>query len=353
MLQTTLLLLLATLSTSINSTTNNSLPPHYFPLWLDPPSSSSTPTTPKSQWYDLIKTSAGQSFTNAAGQTINVNMGTGKGTIHLYADPQFQQTKDEAIRQFSGDLSQNWTGTVDRCGWPDKTAGEALKNGSKQWQRTTTPMHEDFSGGLNPSTVVVGLQKGCCDVDKYAANPYHKNINIVTDVVDGVEKPVLQLTAYNVDNPTLCPGPRCKKDVSSSGTIATAGIFASGRYEVRAKVPNASGLVWAMWTFHYEEHLPNICSAYTCWCNNGMPSANQVDDACEFRFDGSGKPCKYATVCDGNTDGWNPKDDPPTGCLRPIDCAISHQHTPDPQFLGNETFGGWTTMVGVNNCRCS
>ena len=332
-----LLLTAASAATQHSITTTTS---QYFPLWLDPPHL----TTTTSPWYSLIKTSAGQSFTNTAEQTINVNMGQGKGTIHLYADPQFQQDKDDAIRQFSGPLSRNLTGTIDRCGWP-ATPASTTNNISEQWQRRSTKMYEDFSNGLDPTKIVVGLQKGCCDVDKYAANPYHKNINIVTDIVDGVKKNVLQLTAYNEDNPTLCPGPKCKKDVSSSGTIATADIFASGRYEVRAKVPKASGLVWAMWTFHYEEHLPNDCSKYTCWCNNGMPTADQVPDACEFRFDGSGKPCKYETVCDDNQDGWNPKDDPPKGCLRPIDCAIIHQHDPDPQFLGNHTFGGWTTMV--------
>lgn len=34
-------------------------------------------------------------------------------------------------------------------------------------------------------------------------------------------------------------------------------LFYLGRYEVIAKVANAPGLVWALWTFHYEEHLPS------------------------------------------------------------------------------------------------
>lgn len=314
-------------SCGIFTTTTAVTTTDYFPLWLDPP----TPGGTSPPWYQLIETSAGQSFVNEKGQTINVNMGQGKGTIHLYADPQFQQEKDDHIRKFNTpSLANNYTGTVDRCGWPDKTAEDIIKNGSlgKQYERRSTVMYEDFSNGLDPKKIVVGLQKGCCDADKYASNPYHKNINIVEDVVDGVKKNVLQFTAYNVDNPTLCPGPKCKKDVSSSGTVATADIFASGKYEVRAKVPKASGLVWAIWTFHYEEHLPNDCAQYTCWCNNGMPTKNQLEDACEFRYDGSGKPCKFPNVCDGNTDGWNPKSDPPKGCLRPIDCAISHQNTP-------------------------
>ena len=110
---------------------------------------------------------------------------------------------------------------------------------------------EDFSNGLDPESMVVGLQKGCCDADKYKKNKYWKNINIVKDTVNGVEKNVLEFTAYNADNVNLCPGPRCKKDVTSSGTIATADHFASGSYEVVAKVPAAQA-VWAVWTFHYE-----------------------------------------------------------------------------------------------------
>ena len=226
--------------------------------------------------------------------------------IHLYADPAFQQAKDDAIRNLPGNTPESVrqsTGTVTECGWPDKPADP---ESPEQWHRRSKPMFEDFSHGLDPESMVVGLQKGCCATDKYAKNKYRKNINIVKDVVDGVEKNVLEFTAYNQDNADLCPGPKCKKDVSSSGTIATADHFASGSYEVVAKVPAAQGLVWAVWTFHYEEHLPNDCSAYTCWCQN-MPSHDvQLADACEFRFDGSGKPCKYENVCDNNQDGWNP-----------------------------------------------
>ena len=322
---------------------SDTLPDNYFPLWLDPPSPSSKSTA---NWYDLLNTSAGRSFTTTGNRNISVNMGQGKGTIHLYANPAFQQKMDDAIRNQPGnthDAARDSTGTVDECGWPDQPAATAPN--TSQYFRQKEPMLEDFSNGLDPKTFVVGLQKGCCDVDKYSKNMYHKNINVVEDLVNGVKKSVIELTAYAKDNVDLCPGPKCRKDVMSSGTLASAGLFASGRYEVIAKVPAVSGLVWAIWTFHYEAHLPNDCAAYTCWCDR-MPNANiMLQDACEFRYDGSGKPCKYQTVCDHNKDGWNPKVDPPKGCLRPSECAIRHKDTPDPQFLGNNTFGGWTTMT--------
>lgn len=70
---------------------------------------------------------------------------------------------------------------------------------------------------------------------------------------------VLRLTGINGDNDEClnCEFTHtchlCHKEVFSSGVVQTADIFASGRYEVVAKVPPDSGLVWAIWTFHYEE----------------------------------------------------------------------------------------------------
>ena len=197
----------------------------YFPLWLDTKNTSA-------KWYDLIQTSAGQSFVSTADTTINVNMGQGKGGIHLYADPAFQQSKDDAIRNQPGNTAKAAslsTGTLDECGWPDKPATTAPTE--QQYHRRTVPMVEDFSTGLDPKRIVVGLQKGCCDTHKYSENKYYKNINVVMDEVQpGVTKPVLKLTAYNADNLDLCADPKtCRKDVTSSGTIASADLFASGR----------------------------------------------------------------------------------------------------------------------------
>ena len=69
---------------------------------------------------------------------------------------------------------------------------------------------------------------------------------ITVDIVNGVKKNVLSLTAFNKDSETPCVGLQCHKVVTSNGAITTAGLFASGRYEVVAKVANASGLVWCV-----------------------------------------------------------------------------------------------------------
>ena len=178
---------------------------------------------------------------------------------------------------------------------------------------------------MKSTSFYVAKVKGCCDVDKYnKTNKFSKNINIIKDQVDGVEKNVLALTAWSEDNPSLCPGPMCRKDVTSNGAVVSANIYGSGRYEVIANVANASGLVWAIWTFHYEEHLPNDCSKYVCWCE-GMPTREvQDNDRCEFRADGTFRPCKYRDLCDNNTDGWNPTPPPAPPLMTPKQCGDQH-----------------------------
>lgn len=73
------------------------------------------------------------------------------------------------------------------------------------------------------------------------------------------KKNVMTLIALNKDASAcgLCPAgktcPGCHKEVVSAGAVQTAKIYASGRYDVIAKVPKAAGLIWAVWYVH------------TCW----------------------------------------------------------------------------------------
>jgi hypothetical protein len=207
--------------------------PYPFDLWYDPPGSAEYARR-KPLWYDTLLTRAGESFTStdAEGQPATVQVGMGRhGAIHLFADPSFQQGFDDKVRAWSGrELAGLKTGTVDRCGWPNASAAEAPD--ARQYTRRTVPLLEDFSGGMRNDTWSVALAKGCCEFDdaQRDANPYHRNLNIVRDVVGGVEKNVLALTAWNEDDPSSCPGPSCVKNVRSSGTVSTADVFASGRY---------------------------------------------------------------------------------------------------------------------------
>ena len=317
------------------------------------------------QWYDLLETRDGQSFVTNNGGTVQAACAQKGGmfslshlaptlpvvhmlclcrstcpAIHLYADPSFLQQYDDKIRKFSGVYASVLTGEVDRCGWPKSPADQTPAD--MQYRRRDTPLHVDFANGLDSNEMVIGLQKGCCEHDKYAPQQYARNINVVKDMVNGVEKNVIALTAWNADNPDNCPGPDCRKDVTSSGTLASAQLVASGRYEVIAKVPAASGLVWAIWTFHYESHMPSDCKTSVCYCTNMPNTTVMVQDNCEFRADGSGLPCKYPNNCDGNTDGWNPQPPPPKPILSPEECGAMHSED-DPQYLGNNSFAGWIT----------
>jgi len=125
--------------------------------------------------------------------------------------------------------------------------------------------------------------------------------------------------------------------------VSTADVFASGRYEVRAKFPQVEGLVAAMWTFHYSEHFPNDCSQYTCVCGDGgaqgcprrqcMPSNVYSQDHCPTHGP-AGAPCENDTLC---TEGYF--------STAAYACAQKHSK-PDPQFLGSASFSGYVTIVG-------
>jgi len=182
---------------------------------------------------------------------------------------------------------------------------------------------EEFSGGLDPKSLVVMLDKGCCSKN------ITDNVDIVIDNVDGVQKNVLRLRSWNEDYG--CPGPSCKKKVSSTGVVATSDLYGSGRYEVKAKVPAAAGMIWAVWTFHGEVHGPKTCSTFSCFCGGGgqkgcdaypnstcMPTSKYKEAGCP-----EPGPCGTpSSECDGFDDSGIP-----------AMCAASHE-TEDPQFLG-------------------
>ena len=46
------------------------------------------------------------------------------------------------------------------------------------------------------------------------------------------------------------------KGEGTGALVQTARLFASGFYEIKARIPPKQGLVFALWTFHYETHRP-------------------------------------------------------------------------------------------------
>lgn len=305
-----------------------------FNFWVDYPGSAAAKKN-NPQWYDVIEVRNGSSFETDGGVTVGVDWENHRG-LHLYSNPAFMQHYDDLVRERNGKEASTMSGTLDDCGWPGLTPTQAPKHA--QWTRQTTPFFDDFRNGLDPANFLVATgEKGCCDP------VITKNVNIGTDVVNGKTKNVLELTAWNGD--VKYPNQPVRKKVNNAGMVKTAGHFASGRYEVDAKVPAASGVVWAVWTYHYEEHFPAMCDRYTCMCGNGgkvgcpdgkcMPKSQYKAAGCPFHGPDYTEPCLNNTLCDQY---W---DTDTAG-----ECGAQHLKVgPDPQFLGSNSFSGYTTQL--------
>ena len=151
---------------------------------------------------------------------------------------------NRTLHQALDQIAAPWReGTVNATlGYPPltTTGGYPLAN---------TALHENFYEGLVPERLVVLKQKG--------SQP--GMVDIVSDVVDGVERNVLRLSAMANRDPSVDPNSWW---VSQGALMQSASIFASGRFSIRAKFAPIEGLVFALWTFHEEEHrdaahLPN------------------------------------------------------------------------------------------------
>ena len=167
----------------------------------------------------------------ATGYTIAV----GPRGLNEFADPQLQYEYDALAVPFSH-------------GIVDPTTG-APRSPSGGYGLSTTPLHEDWSKGLDPERFVVAT-------DKLSAT---ENVEIVVDTVDGKKQNVVKLTARtyvtaaNASSASVV-GDEAGPTVWEAALLQTAELYASGRYEIKAKVPRAQGLVWGVWTYHYENH---------------------------------------------------------------------------------------------------
>lgn len=128
-----------------------------------------------------------------------------------------------------------------RDGTVNATFGYPPLSATGGFSLRTEPLHDNFHQGLDPDNFVILMQKG--------SQP--QNIDIVADIVDGELRNVLQLRATANADPNVDPDHWW---VSQSAILQTANIFASGRFEIRAKFRPVKGLVFALWTFHEELH---------------------------------------------------------------------------------------------------
>ena len=105
----------------------------------------------------------------------------------------------------------------------------------------------DFSKGLAGELGVPQIgSKGVMANKRWDAWRWNNEIAIVKDPEHPEEGNVARLNSYvknagTKDSPVWVGGPL--------GGLVTTRMYASAKYEVRAKVPKATGYVWALWTF--------------------------------------------------------------------------------------------------------
>ncbi|MDG2053113.1 MAG: carbohydrate binding domain-containing protein [Phycisphaerales bacterium] len=116
----------------------------------------------------------------------------------------------------------------------------------------TKPLIEDFSSGELSIEDWLVSEKGWGG-DNGGVTP--KNVSLVDDVDLGIPIKALRLAA-NGDHYT---GPITHNGRSTrvGSAIATRQYFASGRYEVRARVAPEIGVCTAFWPFHYIDYYPS------------------------------------------------------------------------------------------------
>ena len=271
----------------------------------------------KSAWYDYIDINVPVSKLPTSGilsngepieLEIDIDMGgTSKRSSQLYANPEFQQYYDNLIREWNPSASTR-TGTVDGCGFPKGEQAVTSTPELEDFKREKC-MYEDFNTGLNLNVLRPLEQKACCERGppesgvgcwkwsngttypkgcKVDGSGYKFNGNIGVEEMEveyphngkPLHKNVLRLTSRNIDadicdDPFVKPADKlklCHKVVKSSGLIQTNDMYASARFDIVAKVPADRGLVWALWTFHQELHVPGKlgCDNYTCYAD-GFP----------------------------------------------------------------------------------
>ncbi len=109
---------------------------------------------------------------------------------------------------------------------------------------TTEVLFDDFSGPLDPERWLI--------VDKAWGGDNGGLVPENVELADG--KLLLRANGDDYTGDVVGHGDRSTR---VGAGIATRDYYASGRYEVRARVPQVLGAASAFWTFHYIEYGPN------------------------------------------------------------------------------------------------
>jgi beta-glucanase (GH16 family) len=122
--------------------------------------------------------------------------------------------------------------------------GEWLDTPQPAQEPTTEVLYDDFLAGLDPEIWLV--------VDKAWGGD---NGGLVPENVE-IQDGVLLLHAHGDQYDGDVVGHNDRTTRVGAG-IATRDYYASGSYEVHARIPETSGAASAFWTFHYVEHFPS------------------------------------------------------------------------------------------------
>ena len=159
----------------------------------------------------------------------------------------------------------------------------------KNWEYgpTTEPLKLDFTSGINGEVgmITVGNNKNGAVPDIDRTN-WNDNVQVVLD--EELGKYVCQVDTYMIYKKIDGVGKAWA--IKNTGGLITTRMYASGRYEVRAKVPKAAGLVWAMWTFwgneiysyRHELHTTGSPASRRTKCSHYSDSPMWVDQSTEF-----------------------------------------------------------------------
>eukprot|EP00940_MAST-03C_sp_MAST-3C-sp2_P000259 g259.t1 len=188
---------------------------------------------------------------------------------------QNQWARKEVIRSMDASAAAYEKGTVDATyGYPLTTSGG--------FERSADDFYDNFFEGLKSEHfVVLDQKKSTTD-----------NVDIVGEDVDGHRRNVLRLKAtgsFDDDG---------EWTFESGALIQTANFYSSGRFSIRAKVPAVLGIVFSMWTFHYEEHYASFASNDTQFVKGATgDSITRVNHEIDWEIPASG--CK--TFCAADT----------------------------------------------------
>ena len=122
-------------------------------------------------------------------------------------------------------------------------------------------LYDDFSSGFaDPDKWYAAHKNWGGEIDLEGEGGQNYNGGVVKENLY-VKNSVLQCEAhgslYEGDVLGITKGGEPRRDGKRAGAcIVSKDYFASGRYEMRAKVAPAKGVCCTMWTFEYEEHYP-------------------------------------------------------------------------------------------------